>query len=163
MKLICGTVGEAKWFPPFHDGQCRDGSTGVSTSRISRRKLKAAILESTAVKARKVWWPGRNAKDRPYNRHCREVGRRPPDWRMGSASDDGWDNITQPERGPQGPGEIAEARVPYSDAGVPFWRRRCSKTGANRSANAERAGSMLNSQVPGARSEERRVGKECRL
>jgi len=59
VKLICGNVGEAKWFPPFHDGQCRYGRIGVSAYRISRRKLKAAILESTAVKARKVWWPGR--------------------------------------------------------------------------------------------------------
>jgi hypothetical protein len=122
VKLICGTVGEAKWFPPFHDGQCRGGSTGISTSRISRRKLKAAILESTAVKVRKVWWPGRNAKDRPYNRHCREVGRRRPDRRMGSASEEGWDNITQHERGPQGPGEFAKAPVPYFDAGVPLGR-----------------------------------------
>jgi len=120
VKLICGNVGEAKWFPPFHDGQCRYGRTGVSTYRISRRKLKAAILESAAVKVRKVWWPGRNAKDRPYNRHRREVGWRRPDWRMGSASDDGWDNITQQERGPQGPGEAARVTVPYSDAGVPF-------------------------------------------
>jgi hypothetical protein len=60
------------------------------------------------------------AKDRPYNRHCREVGRRWTDWRMGSPSDDGWDNITQSERGPQGPGEVAKATVSYSDAGVPF-------------------------------------------
>ena len=35
-------------------------------------------------------------------------------------SDDGWDNITQHERGPQGPGEIARTPVPYSDAGVPW-------------------------------------------
>jgi hypothetical protein len=120
VKLICGGVGEAKWFLRSHDGQCRYGRTGARTYRISRRKLKAAILESTAVKVRKVWWPGRNAKDRLYNRHRREVGRRRPDWRMGSASDDGWDNITQHERGPQGPGELAEATVPYSDAGVLF-------------------------------------------
>jgi len=120
VKLICGGVGEAKWFLRSHDGQRRYGRTGACTYRISRRKLKAAILESTAVKVRKVWWPGRNAKDRLYNRHRREVGRRRPDWRMGSASDDGWDNITQHERGPQGPGELAEATVPYSDAGVLF-------------------------------------------
>jgi hypothetical protein len=79
------------------------------------------------VKARKVWRPGRNAKDRPYNRHCREVGRRRPDWRMGSASNDGRDTITQPERGPQGPGESAEATVPYSDAGDTVWGKRFSK------------------------------------
>jgi hypothetical protein len=28
---------------------------GISTRRISRRKLKAAILDSRAAKARKVW------------------------------------------------------------------------------------------------------------
>jgi len=32
---------------------------GKSTRWVSRRKLKAAILESLAVKARKVWNPGR--------------------------------------------------------------------------------------------------------
>ena len=60
------------------------------------------------------------AKDRLYNRHRREVGRRWPDWRIGSPSGDGRENITQPERGPQGPGEVAKATIPYFDAGVPF-------------------------------------------
>ena len=82
----------------------------------SRRKLKAAILESTAVKVRKVWGAGRMAlecQDRRYNRRSREVRRSSSDWRMRSPSDEGWDNITHPERGPLGSGGCvpAEART----------------------------------------------------
>jgi len=51
-----------------------------------------------------------NAKDRLYNQGSWEVRRRSPDWRMRSRSDDGWDNITHLERGPQGPGGIAITR-----------------------------------------------------
>ena len=50
-----GMVGDAKSFFPLFDGQCRRGRMGIGTCRISRRKWKAAILESPAVKARKVW------------------------------------------------------------------------------------------------------------
>jgi hypothetical protein len=67
----------------------------------------------------------------------------------GRVSDDGWDNITQQERGPQGPGEIAKATVPCSDAGMPL-AAAVSKAGANRFVMLRREGSMLNSQVPGA-------------
>ena len=49
------------------------------------------------------------AKDRVYNRRCREVRRSCPDWRMRSPSDEGWDNTTRPERGPLGSGGGVEA------------------------------------------------------
>lgn len=65
---------------------------------------------------------------------------------MGSVSDDGWDNITQQERGPQGPGEIAQVTVPYSDAGVPYG----GSGFEGGSKPLRREGSTLNSQVPGA-------------
>jgi hypothetical protein len=51
----------------------------------SRRKLKAAILESWTAKARTVCWPGRTVLEcqaPSYNRLCREVGGRPADLRM---------------------------------------------------------------------------------
>ena len=50
-----------------------------------------------------------NAKDRVYNRRSREVRRSGADWRMRSPSDEGWDNITHPERGPLGTGGGVEA------------------------------------------------------
>ena len=50
-----------------------------------------------------------NAEDRVYNRQGREVRRSSPDWRMRSPSDEGWDNITHPERGPLGSGGGGEA------------------------------------------------------
>jgi hypothetical protein len=40
------TIGDAKVFPPQVDGQCRYGRTGRCPYRVSRRTLKAAILES---------------------------------------------------------------------------------------------------------------------
>ena len=54
VKMICGVIGDAKGFFPLPDGQGQHGRTGESTCWVSRRKLKAAILESSAVKARKV-------------------------------------------------------------------------------------------------------------
>ena len=60
-----------------------------------------------------------NAKDRPYNQRCWEMGRRDPDWRMRSGSRDGEDNITSLERGSQGPGGMVEVGVSHSDAKVP--------------------------------------------
>ena len=74
---------------------------GQCPCRISRRKLKAAILESQAIKAPKVWNPDKegplNVKDRAYNRLCWEVDRRKPDWRMRSASDEGEAMKNSPE------------------------------------------------------------------
>ena len=58
MKLIGGSIGGAKGFFPLPDGQRWCGRMGVHVPD-SRRKLQAAILESTAVKVRKVWRPGR--------------------------------------------------------------------------------------------------------
>jgi hypothetical protein len=69
--------------------------------------LKAAILESLTMKARKVCSPGRRileCQDRSYNQLCWEMERRTADWRMRSPSEEGWDNTTHPERGPLGPG-----------------------------------------------------------
>ena len=57
-----------------------------------------------------------NAKDRRYNRRGREVRRSSSDWRMRSPSDEGWDNITHPERGPQGTGGGVEAKAPPIEA-----------------------------------------------
>ena len=54
-----GVIGDAKSFFPLFDGQCRCGRMGQCPCRISRRSLKAAILESQAAKARKVWSPDR--------------------------------------------------------------------------------------------------------
>src|SRR5260370_13535300 len=58
-KLIQAEDRSAKRFFPLVDGQCRCGSNGETHASDYRRKLKAAILESRAVKARKVWNPGR--------------------------------------------------------------------------------------------------------
>ena len=65
-----------------------------------------------------------NAKDRPYNRLRREMGRRQSDRRKGSISDEGWDNITQLERGPLGPGRVVELEGPHTEVGEPLPRRR---------------------------------------
>ena len=54
-----GAIGDAKIFFPLIDGQCRCGRMGQCPYRISRRQLKAAILESQTAKARKVWNPDR--------------------------------------------------------------------------------------------------------
>ncbi len=72
-----------------------------------------------------------NAKDHRYNRHCREMGWRPPDWRMGSLSEDGWDNITQLERGPQGPGEVDRGQWPHTLK----WRIQLTGTASKGGAN----------------------------
>jgi hypothetical protein len=87
----------------------------------------------------------RKAKDRLYNRRCRELRRRSPDRRMGSVSDDGADTTTVLERGPQDPGDIDKTTVPYSDAGAPFG----GVDFEDRSKPCEWEGSMLNCQVPG--------------
>jgi hypothetical protein len=58
-----------------------------------------------------------NAKDRPYNRLVRERGRRRSDWRMGSISEEGWDNITQLERGPLGTGGVVKVADLHVEAG----------------------------------------------
>jgi hypothetical protein len=57
-ELIAGALEVAKGFFPLPDGQRWYGRMGVHVPD-SRRKLQAAILESTAVKVRKVWRPGR--------------------------------------------------------------------------------------------------------
>jgi hypothetical protein len=80
-----GIFGDAKVFHHVIDGQCRYGRTGACTYRISRRKLKAAILESRTAKARTVWILDRrtlNVKDPLYNQPCWERGGRNPDLRM---------------------------------------------------------------------------------
>jgi hypothetical protein len=58
-KLIQADCWSAKTFFPFVNGQCRCGRHGEMHAPDSRRKLKAAILYSLTVKARKVWNPGR--------------------------------------------------------------------------------------------------------
>ena len=58
VKLICGSIGDAKGFFPLPDGQRWYGRMGVHVPD-SRRKLQAAILESTVAEVRKVWRPGR--------------------------------------------------------------------------------------------------------
>jgi len=65
-----------------------------------------------------------NAKDRPYNRVVREVGRRRADWRMGSISEEGWDNTTHLERGPLGPGGVVEVADWHAEAGESVSLRR---------------------------------------
>src|SRR5260370_34486167 len=58
-KLIQAVHWSAKSFFPLVDGQRRCGRNGDKHAPNSRRKLKAAILESRTAKARKVWNPGR--------------------------------------------------------------------------------------------------------
>ena len=58
VELIAGALEVAKGFFPLPDGQRWYGRMGVHVPD-SRRKLQTAILESTAVKVRKVWRPGR--------------------------------------------------------------------------------------------------------
>ena len=101
-----------------------------------------------------------NAKDRPYNQRCWEMGRRDPDWRMRSRSEDGEDNITSLERGSQGPGGMVEVGVSHSDAEVPYGGdhsegagkpvgRGCM-LGLSLSSRTYREGPQLNCRVPGA-------------
>ena len=58
-----------------------------------------------------------NVEDPFYNRRSRERKRRSPHWRMRSPSDEGWDNITQPEQGPLGTGGRVGASEPHTAAG----------------------------------------------
>ena len=44
---------------------------------------------------------------------------------------EGWDTITQPERGPQSPGGITETQVPHAEADF-LWAEVLSKASANR-------------------------------
>ena len=53
MKLVQAGYRSAKGLLPLPDGQCRCGRTEMHAAG-SRRKLKAAILDSTAAKVRKV-------------------------------------------------------------------------------------------------------------
>ena len=57
-KLVAG-YWSAKGFLPLPDGQCCCGRNWEVHAAGSRRKLKAAILDSSAVKARKVCCSGR--------------------------------------------------------------------------------------------------------
>jgi len=58
VKLIGGSIGVAKGLFPLPDGQYWCGRMGVHVPD-SRRKLQAAILDSTVAEVRKVWRPGR--------------------------------------------------------------------------------------------------------
>jgi len=56
MKLIQAEYSETSRVPWTYSMTSADAEgMGKCTRRVSRRKLKAAILESQAVKARKVW------------------------------------------------------------------------------------------------------------
>lgn len=70
-----------------------------------------------------------NVKDRPYNRNYREMGRRKPDWRMRSASVEGEDTTTSPERGPLGPGGTVATKVPHFEADMPTGQGRSEGPG----------------------------------
>jgi len=63
-----------------------------------------------------------NVKDRSYNQPCWEMGRRRPDWRMRSASDEGETMRSSPERGPLGPGGVVRRRCPAHRGGEFFDR-----------------------------------------
>ena len=58
VKLVAG-FWSAKGFPLLPDGQCWCGRNWEVHAAGSRRKLKAAILDSSTVKARKVCCSGR--------------------------------------------------------------------------------------------------------
>jgi hypothetical protein len=58
VELMAGALEVAKGFFPLPDGQRWYGRMGVHVPD-SRRKLKAAILESTVAEVRKVWRPGK--------------------------------------------------------------------------------------------------------
>ena len=85
-----------------------------------------------------------NAKDRLYNQGFWEVRRRSPDWRMRSRSDDGWDNITHPERGPQGPGGIAIIRWRRTQRRMTKLVEAIPKAGVNTSRYCGHVGTGLN-------------------
>jgi len=55
MKLIRAGLSELPRVSPFYLMASADTEELRRTYRGSRRKLKAAILESTAAKVRKVW------------------------------------------------------------------------------------------------------------
>ena len=57
-----------------------------------------------------------------YNQRRWEVRRRKPDWRMRSPSDEGTDNTTLLERGPQGPVGFAISRTPHVEADLRLGR-----------------------------------------
>jgi hypothetical protein len=85
-----------------------------------------------------------NAKDRLYNQRSWEVRRRSPDWRMRSRSDDGWDNITHPERGPQGPGGIAITRWHRTQRRMTKLVEAIPKAGVNTPMHCGHVGTGLN-------------------
>ena len=94
-----------------------------------------------------------NAKDRVYNRRSREVSGVSQTGRMRSPSDEGWDNITHPERGPL-------AQVAYDaprDLGVePAQVSERVGTGRSSSSRSEwpawQSSSPVGSSIPGAAS-----------
>ena len=75
-KLIQADYWSAKSFLLLLDGHCRCGRNGDRHASGSRRRLKTAILESRAAKARKVWRPDRRilkCQEPTYNQHCWEM------------------------------------------------------------------------------------------
>ena len=76
------------------------------------------------------------------------MGWRSPDWRMRSLSDDGQDNITGLERGPQGSGGVVETRSSAHRGGSISRMRQRLRTEQTRVAVRRMAGSALTLAFP---------------
>ena len=74
------SVGDAKVFSPRIDGQCRYGRTGLCPYRVSRRKLKAAILDSWVSESSEGLQTG---QDDPGMSRTRPITRAAGKWRGG--------------------------------------------------------------------------------
>ena len=150
MKLVQAGCRSAKGLLPLPDGQCRCGRTEMHAAG-SRRKLKAAILDSTAAKVRKVRRADRTilrmSRTAPITGGCREVAGSPPDWRMRSASEEVRDNTTRTERGPLGAGGDDAGREPHTGAALPVRSRGRRRAEQTREPSGGMAGSALTPAV----------------
>ena len=134
-----GSIGDAKVFHHAIDGQCRSGSTGVCTDRVSRRKLKAAILESLTTKARTVWILDRrtlNVEDPLDKQPCCETGGRNPDLRMRPVKRRGLGHYNPAGARASGARWLSQSRRPHIEAGY----RRAATTAEGGSKRRQRMG-----------------------
>ena len=77
----------------------------------------------------------------PITAGWREVERRAADWRMRPASEDGRDNTTRLERGPQGSGGVVEVHRPDIEPGIGVTMTAGSKRPSNRGQRPRSRGS----------------------
>jgi len=142
VKLMCGSIGDAKGFFPRPDGQRWCGSMGAHVPD-SRRKLQAAILERTVAEVRKVWRPGRRTLA------CQRLSREPAELGHEAEVSRRADEVATRGRKGQHPPAGARPSGLRGDeqcqrsahrGGEPCWRLRVSKAGVNVWEAAGRSG-----------------------